>query len=87
MSENKLPRRIQMQKWIPAEKAIYDAMQKVESMEANEKLTKAVILLGQAQDKVADYVDQCKHEFKTTDTDEWSCSTCKKCGYSIMDDF
>lgn len=39
-----------------AEKLIYNAMQAVEEMPASEHLTDAVILLGEAQDKVADYV-------------------------------
>ena len=41
----------------PAEKAIFDAMQIVEELPADERLTDAVTLLQQAQDKVADYVD------------------------------
>ena len=51
------PRRIQMQKWTPAEHAIRQAMIAVEQAGAHPLLTDAVVLLGQAQDKVADYVD------------------------------
>lgn len=43
--------------YTPAEKAIYDAMQVVESMAADERLTDAVCLLQDAQNKVAEYVD------------------------------
>jgi len=41
----------------PEEQAIREAMQKVEEMGADIRLTEAVILLGKAQNKVADYVD------------------------------
>ena len=51
------PRRIRMDLWTPAERAIYDAIQAVEEAGADERLTDAVILLGRAKDRVADYVD------------------------------
>lgn len=41
----------------PAEKAIYDAMQKVEELPADERLTDAVRLLQDAKNRVADYID------------------------------
>lgn len=41
----------------PAEKAIYDAMQEVEKLPADEKLTEAVILLSKAKDLVSDFID------------------------------
>jgi len=52
-----IPRRNQTLQWTPAERAIYDAMQAVEAMPADTRLTDAVILLGKARDRVADYVD------------------------------
>jgi len=52
-----LPRRIHMELWTPAERAIHDAVQVVEAMPADVRLTEAVQLLGQAQAKVADFVD------------------------------
>jgi hypothetical protein len=52
------PRRIRMDQWTPAEKAIHAAMQEVEKMPAATQLTEAVILLGQAKDKVSDWVDE-----------------------------
>ena len=52
-----LPRRIRMDLWTPAERAIYDAVQAVEAMPADVQLTDAVNLLTQAQRKVADFVD------------------------------
>lgn len=52
-----VPRRIRMDQWTPAERAIYDAVQAVEAAGAHPLLTDAVILLGQAREKVADYVD------------------------------
>jgi hypothetical protein len=51
------PRRVNMSKWTPAERAINDAIQAVEAMPADERLTNAVMLLGAAQEKVADFVD------------------------------
>lgn len=57
MSDQTIPRRVNMQKWIPAERAIYDALQAVEAVGADVRLTRAVILLGEARDYVADYVD------------------------------
>ena len=55
-----IPRRAEMTKWTTAEKAIYDAMQAVEAMPADVRLTDAVVLLGAARDSVADYVDGIK---------------------------
>lgn len=52
-----IPRRIRMDNWTPAETAIYQAMQKVEEAGADVRLTDAVILLQQAREMVADYVD------------------------------
>lgn len=46
----------------PAEKAIYDAMQEVEKMPADVRLTDAVELLQQAKNKVSDYVDDAIDE-------------------------
>jgi hypothetical protein len=54
---NEIPRRCYLDKMVPAERAIYDAMQAVEAMPADVRLTDAVMLLGQAKDKVSDYVD------------------------------
>lgn len=52
-----IPRRVNLHEFTPAEKAIYKAASEVEKMGADVLLTDAVILLQQAQDKVADYVD------------------------------
>lgn len=52
-----IPRRNQMQQWCEAERQIYDAVQAVEIMGADVRLTDAVILLGAACDRVADFVD------------------------------
>ena len=51
------PRRICLDQLVPAEKAIYDAVQAVEAMPADARLTKAVVLLQQAREQVADFVD------------------------------
>ena len=54
---DQIPRRNRIDLMTPAEKAIYDAIQVVEEAGAHELLTKAVVLLGEAQEAVADYVD------------------------------
>jgi hypothetical protein len=54
---NDIPRRIQMEKMCPAELAILEAVGVVEGMGCDPRLTDAVILLGKARDKVADFVD------------------------------
>jgi hypothetical protein len=57
-----LLRRIQLELMTPAEKAIYDASLEVEKVGADERLTKAVVLLSEARNLVADYVDEQIHE-------------------------
>lgn len=52
-----IPRRNRIDKFVTAEKKIFDAIQSVEDMGADIRLTDAVILLSQAQNKVADFVD------------------------------
>lgn len=54
---DEIPRRIRLDLNTPAEKAIYDAMQEVEKVGADERLTEVVIMLGEARDKLSDYVD------------------------------
>ena len=56
-AKNEIPRRAQLGQCTPAERAIYDAMQAVEAMPADVRLTDAVTLLSAAWDSVADYVD------------------------------
>lgn len=52
-----VPRRFRMDKMVAAELAIMEAMQAVELMPADVRLTDAVVLLGRAKDRVADFVD------------------------------
>lgn len=54
---NNIPRRARVDLYVPAETAIREAMLAVEAMGADVLLTKAVVLLGEAQTAVADYVD------------------------------
>lgn len=54
-----IPRRCQIDLMTPGELVIRDAMRVIESLGAHPLLTDAVVLLGQAQEKVADYVDRC----------------------------
>ena len=71
ISDNGAPRRIRMDLYSPAEKAISDAMAAVEKAGAHPLLTDAVTLLAQAKDKIADYVDLT--------TDFW-CQDCNATG-------
>lgn len=57
MSDN-LPRRCQLWLNTPAELAIRNAIDAVERVGAHPLLTESVILLGQALERLADYVDQ-----------------------------
>lgn len=58
--KNEAPRRSRLYLNTTAELAIYNALQEVEKMPADIRLTDTVILLGQAKDKVADFVDSEK---------------------------
>lgn len=58
MSDNKFPRRACLYLFTPAEKAVYDAVQAVEKVGADVRLTDAVVLLQQAREKLADYFDE-----------------------------
>lgn len=51
------PRRIRADLWTPAEHAIANAVAAVEAAGAHPALTDAVVLLGQARERVADFVD------------------------------
>jgi hypothetical protein len=52
-----IPRRIQLEKLTQAELAIRAAVIAVEKMGCDTRLTRAVVLLGEAKDQVADFVD------------------------------
>lgn len=51
------PRRIRIDLQTPAEGAIRAAMDAVEALPPDVRLTDAVVLLGKALDRVADFVD------------------------------
>lgn len=55
--ENTIPRRCRLDLNVPAELAIHKAMEEVESMPPDERLTDAIILLNKAKDLVSDFVD------------------------------
>lgn len=60
--ENQMRRRDRIDQWTATEITIREAMLAVESVGCHPLLTDAVILLGQARDKVADFVDGVKAE-------------------------
>ena len=51
------PRRNQLDKFTPAELAIYNATIEVEKVGASEKLTAAIMKLQEAKELVSDFVD------------------------------
>lgn len=57
LSNNGFPRRNQVDRWTPAERAIREATNAVEAAGCHPLLTDAVNLLAQARDKVADFVE------------------------------
>lgn len=59
-----IPRRNKLYECTPAELAIYNAMVEVEKMDADVRLTDAVIKLQEAKELVADYVDGVNPPFK-----------------------
>jgi len=54
---NDFPRRNRLDLNTPTELAIHEAIQQIERMPANEKLTEAVVILIKAKSLVSDYVD------------------------------
>jgi len=56
-TENEIPRRNRLDLNEPAELAIYKAMQEVEKMPADVRLTNAGIKLQEARNLVADFID------------------------------
>lgn len=52
------PRKIRQDLSVPAEIAIGNAIQQIEKLGADVRLTDAVVLLGKAKDKVSEYIDE-----------------------------
>jgi hypothetical protein len=57
MKSNEMPRRIRIDLHTPAELAIYNAVLEVEKLPADVRLTKSVVLLSDAKDQLADFID------------------------------
>lgn len=51
------PRRCYLEKMTPEERGIHDMIKKVENLGCDVRLTETIILLGQARDKLSDFVD------------------------------
>jgi UTP-glucose-1-phosphate uridylyltransferase len=58
----KSPRRNRMDKWYPAERAIWDAMQEIERMAADVRLTDAINKLKEAKELVGDFIDDIRKD-------------------------
>lgn len=70
------PRRQRLDKCTPAELSIYKAMEEVEKIGADVKLTNAIIKLDEARNLVADFVDSEPREHKYY--------YCKECGFTFL---
>lgn len=57
-NNSQIPRRIRLDLNTPAELAVRNAVDEVEKLPADTRLTEAVILLDQAREKIADYIDE-----------------------------
>jgi hypothetical protein len=62
--DNQIPRRIQLDKMIPEELAIYNLVQQIENLGAHPLLTDVVVLLGEARSKLADWVEWKQLDWK-----------------------
>lgn len=63
---NTFPRRSRLDLMEPAEVAIFYAVQEIEKIGADARLTEAQILLSKAKDLVSDYVDEKLNESMKT---------------------
>lgn len=55
---DEIPRKCQMNEWCSAERLIAAAIHEVELLGCDPALTDAVVLLGEAQEKVASFIDR-----------------------------
>lgn len=70
-----IPRRNQLDKCIPAELAIFTAMQEVEKVGSDVKLTQAIQKLQEAKNLVSDFIDKPERNLHNF--------ICRDCGYGI----
>lgn len=78
-SASTTPRRIQLNRFTAAERAIYDAVQVVEAAGADVRLTDAVVLLQAARDSVADFVDGIDSRRYVAVAPRADATACAKC--------
>lgn len=62
--DTSIPRRMCVDKWLPAEKAIYDAVLEIEKMGNSVGLTDAVNKLNEARELVADFIDELPEPYR-----------------------
>lgn len=55
---NNIPRRAMLTTMVPAELGIHEAVNKIELLGADERLTNAINLMWQAKEMISDYVDE-----------------------------
>lgn len=57
---SKIPRRVYVEKMVPAELAIRNAMLEIEKLPPDTRLTEAIVMLDKAKNLVSDFVDDPK---------------------------
>lgn len=65
---NDIPRRVQLDRLVEAERSIYGAVRAVEDLGADARLTDAVVLLQAAKESVGDFVDGFRGITRTVST-------------------
>lgn len=69
--KNEIPRRNRLDLNTPAELAIRNAVNEVEKVGADPRLTEVVIMLSTAHDKLADYVDNITSVDNKKTPEDW----------------
>ena len=83
---NGIPRRNRLDLMTIAERVIFQAMNEVESLGADVKLTEAVTLLAKAKDCVSDFVDNVKSDYdKINDVHYYLCPDCGRTAFLHKD--
>lgn len=74
---NGVPRRNRLDLMTYEERIIFQAMNEVESMGADTRLTEAVLLLAKAKDCVSDFIEDVKEDYdKIHDVHYYKCPDC-----------
>lgn len=83
MSNEIIPRRIRLDMMTPEELTIFNMLDKIEKLGAHPLLTDVIVLLNEAREKLADWVDLqavAKPEYCPT-CGMYTAPTCTRCGH------